>query len=568
MKNLRSKKWFGEKNLEGFLHRSGMKAQGWPDNMIKDKPMIGIANSFSEAVHCNAHLRNLADHVKKGVIAAGGTPIEFPVISLGEFFLSPTSMYLRNQMSIDVEEMIKGLPIDGVVLLSGCDKTTPAMIMGAASADIPTILLPGGPSLRGDWRGEELGSCTDCRRYWTELRAGNITQSDYDSMEEGIYRSPGHCMVAGTASTMAAISEGMGLTLEGAATLPAVDSRRMTLANKTGQRIVKLVEENKKFSNFMKKENFINGITTLMSFGGSTNAIIHMMAMAGRTNTKITLEDFNEISEKTPVIVNLKPAGDKLMEDLHYAGGISGLLKNIENLLEKNVETVSGKFISEIISHAEIYNNDVIRKQETPINSKGSISILKGSLAPNGAVIKVAAASKKFYEHTGKALVFDSSLELSNEIDNPDLDVDENTILILRNNGPVGGQGMPESGFLPIPKKLLDKGVRDIVRISDARMSGTAFGTIILHVSPESYIGGPLSLVENGDLISLSIKNKTIDLIVEEDVLKTRKAKLKPNYQIKDYERGYGFIYKEHILQAENGCDFDFLLANKKNDLV
>lgn len=564
MKNLRSKKWFGEKNLEGFLHRSGMKAQGWPDNMIKDKPMIGIANSFSEAVHCNAHLRNLADHVKKGVIAAGGTPIEFPVISLGEFFLSPTSMYLRNQMSIDVEEMIKGLPIDGVVLLSGCDKTTPAMIMGAASADIPTILLPGGPSLRGDWRGEELGSCTDCRRYWTELRAGNITQSDYDSMEEGIYRSPGHCMVAGTASTMAAISEGMGLTLEGAATLPAVDSRRMTLANKTGQRIVKLVEENKKFSNFMKKENFINGITTLMSFGGSTNAIIHMMAMAGRTNTKITLEDFNEISEKTPVIVNLKPAGDKLMEDLHYAGGISGLLKNIENLLEKNVETVSGKFISEIISHAEIYNNDVIRKQETPINSKGSISILKGSLAPNGAVIKVAAASKKFYEHTGKALVFDSSLELSNEIDNPDLDVDENTILILRNNGPVGGQGMPESGFLPIPKKLLDKGVRDIVRISDARMSGTAFGTIILHVSPESYIGGPLSLVENGDLISLSIKNKTIDLIVEEDVLKTRKAKLKPNYQIKDYERGYGFIYKEHILQAENGCDFDFLLAKKK----
>ena len=563
MKNLRSESWFGEKNLEGFLHRSGMKAQGWPDNMIKDKPMIGIANSFSEAVHCNSHLRNLAEHVKKGVIAAGGTPIEFPVISLGEFFLSPTSMYLRNQMSIDVEEMIKGLPIDGVVLLSGCDKTTPAMIMGAASADIPTILLPGGPSLRGDWRGEELGSCTDCRRYWTELRAGNITQADYDSMEEGIYRSPGHCMVAGTASTMAAISEAMGLTLEGAATLPAVDSRRMTLANNTGQRIVKLVEENINFSNFLRKENFYNGITTLMSFGGSTNAIIHMMAMAGRTKNSINLSDFNEISEKTPVIVNLKPAGSKLMEDLHYAGGVSAMLKNIENLIYKDVETVSGKKLSEIISDSNIYNDDVIRTQSNPINSKGSILILKGTLAPNGAVIKVAAASKKFYEHVGKALVFDSARELSEEIDKPDLDVDENTILILRNNGPVGGQGMPESGFLPIPKKLLDKGVRDIVRISDARMSGTAFGTIILHVSPESYIGGPLSLVENGDLISLSIKNKSIDLLVDKDELKIRKEKLKPNYKIKDYDRGYGFIYKEHILQAEDGCDFDFLKAKK-----
>lgn len=540
-----------------------MKAQGWPDNMIKDKPMIGIANSFSEAVHCNSHLRNLAEHVKKGVIAAGGTPIEFPVISLGEFFLSPTSMYLRNQMSIDVEEMIKGLPIDGVVLLSGCDKTTPAMIMGAASADIPTILLPGGPSLRGDWRGEELGSCTDCRRYWTELRAGNITQADYDSMEEGIYRSPGHCMVAGTASTMAAISEAMGLTLEGAATLPAVDSRRMTLANNTGQRIVKLVEENINFSNFLRKENFYNGITTLMSFGGSTNAIIHMMAMAGRTKNTINLRDFNEISEKTPVIVNLKPAGSKLMEDLHYAGGVSAMLKNIENLIYKDVETVSGKKLSEIISDSNIYNDDVIRTQSNPINSKGSILILKGTLAPNGAVIKVAAASKKFYEHVGKALVFDSARELSEEIDKPDLDVDENTILILRNNGPVGGQGMPESGFLPIPKKLLDKGVRDIVRISDARMSGTAFGTIILHVSPESYIGGPLSLVENGDLISLSIKNKSIDLLVDKDELKIRKEKLKPNYKIKDYDRGYGFIYKEHILQAEDGCDFDFLRAKK-----
>ena len=341
----KSEKWFGEKNLEGFLHRSGMKAQGWPDNMIKDRPIIGIANSFSEAVHCNSHLRNLAEHVKKGVIAAGGTPIEFPVISLGEFFLTPTSMYLRNQMSIDVEEMIKGLPIDGVVLLSGCDKTTPAMLMGAASANIPTILLPGGPSLRGDWKGQELGSCTDCRRFWTELRAGNITQDDYDSMEESIYRSPGHCMVAGTASTMSVISEAMGLTLKGAASIPAVDSRRLTLSNKTGQRIVEMVNENIKIENFLKKENFHNGISALMSFGGSTNAIIHMLAIAGRTDVNIDLDDFNTISEKTPVIVNLKPAGEMLMEDLNYAGGVSGILKNIEpdNKSQITFEYTNGK---------------------------------------------------------------------------------------------------------------------------------------------------------------------------------------------------------------------------------
>ena len=378
-------------------------------------------------------------------------------------------------------------------------------------------------------------------------------------MEESIYRSPGHCMVAGTASTMSVISEAMGLTLKGAASIPAVDSRRLTLSNKTGQRIVEMVNENIKIENFLKKENFHNGISALMSFGGSTNAIIHMLAIAGRTDVKIDLEDFNTISEKTPVIVNLKPAGEMLMEDLHYAGGVSGILKNIDDLIYKNVYTVSGEKISEIIENSEIYNEDVIREKSKAINSEGSISILKGSLAPNGAVIKVAAASKQFHEHTGKALVYNSAEELSDNIDDPNLDVDENTILILRNNGPIGGQGMPESGFLPIPKKLLDMGVRDIVRISDARMSGTAFGTIILHVSPESYVGGPLSLVENGDLISISLKNKSLDLLVDEDVLKQRKCNMKNNYLISDYKRGYGYIYQKHILQAEEGCDFDFL---------
>ena len=560
-KELKSKKWFGEKNLEGFLHRSGMKAQGWPENMINDKPMIGIANTFSEAVHCNSHLRILADHVKKGVIAAGATPIEFPVISLGEFFLSPTSMYLRNQMSIDIEEMIKGLPIDGVIILTGCDKTTPAAIMGAASANIPTIILPGGPSLKGDWRGEELGSCTDCRRYWNELRAGNISQEDYDSMEESIYRSPGFCMVSGTAATMACISEAMGMTLTGAATLPAVDSRRMALANKSGQRIVSLVKNNVKFEDFLHRKNFLNGIVTLMALGGSTNAIIHLLAIAGRTKTKISLDDFNQISENTPVLANLKPAGSKLMEDFHYAGGVSALLKNIRHLLNIETESVSGEKLKDILDQSENFDQEVIRYPSNPVNDKGSIAILKGSLAPDGAVIKVAAASKKFLNHIGKAIVFDNAKELSDNIDDPNLDISEDSIIVLRNQGPIGGQGMPESGFLPIPKKLLDKGIRDIVRISDARMSGTAYGTIILHIAPESYIGGPLSLVKTGDKIKLSLENKSLDLLVDNKILSERKSSLKVTEHNSEYDRGYGWLYKEHILQADKGCDFDFLKA-------
>jgi dihydroxy-acid dehydratase len=560
-KELKSKKWFGEKNLEGFLHRSGMKAQGWPENMIKDKPIIGIANTFSEAVHCNSHLRILADHVKKGVIAAGATPIEFPVISLGEFFLSPTSMYLRNQMSIDIEEMIKGLPIDGVVILTGCDKTTPAAIMGAASANIPTIILPGGPSLKGNWKGEELGSCTDCRRYWNELRAGNISQEDYDSMEESIYRSPGFCMVSGTASTMACISEAMGMTMIGAATLPAVDSRRMALANRSGQQIVNLVKNDVKFENFLGRQNFLNGIVTLMAMGGSTNAIIHLLAIAGRTKSKISLDDFNQISDKTPVLANLKPAGTKLMEDFHYAGGVSALLKNIKHLLNLETISVSGQNLEDILDESENFDQQVIRYPSNPVNDKGSIAIIKGSLAPDGAVIKVAAASKKFLNHIGKAIVFNNSKELSDNIDNPNLDVNENSIIVLRNQGPIGGQGMPESGFLPIPKKLLNKGIRDIVRISDARMSGTAYGTIILHITPESYIGGPLSLVKTGDEIKLSLETKSIDLLVDNKTLSERKSSLKNTKHNSEYDRGYGWLYKEHILQADQGCDFDFLKA-------
>ena len=464
-------------------------------------------------------------------------------------------------MSIDIEEMIKGLPIDGVIILTGCDKTTPAAIMGAASANIPTIILPGGPSLKGDWRGEEFGSCTDCRRYWNELRAGNISQEDYDSMEESIYRSPGFCMVSGTAATMACISEAMGMTLTGAATLPAVDSRRMALANKSGQRIVSLVKNNVKFEDFLHRKNFLNGIVTLMALGGSTNAIIHLLAIAGRTKTKISLDDFNKISETTPVLANLKPAGSKLMEDFHYAGGVSALLKNIKHLLNVETMSVSGQNLKDILDQAENFDKQVIRSPSNPVNDKGSIAIIKGSLAPDGAVIKVAAASKKFLNHVGKAIVFNNAKELSDNIDDPNLDVNENSIIVLRNQGPIGGQGMPESGFLPIPKKLLDKGIRDIVRISDARMSGTAYGTIILHVSPESYIGGPLSLVKTGDKIKLSLENKSQDLLVDNKTLFERKSSLKTAKHNSEYDRGYGWLYKEHILQANQGCDFDFLKA-------
>jgi len=559
---LRSEEWFGTRDLEGFLHRAGLKNQGWSEESFSGKPVIGIANSWSEATHCNSHLRGLAEHVKRGILAAGGFPIEFPTISLGEFFMSPTSMFCRNLMSMDVEEMIRGLPIDGVVLLSGCDKTTPAMMMGAASADLPAVVLTGGPQLKGNWKGEEVGSCTDCRRYWSELRAGTITQADYDSMEAAIYRSPGHCMVMGTASTMGAIVETLGMSLPGGAAVPGADSRRKVLAEESGRTAVELVKKGIRPSDILTKEAFDNAIRMLLAAGGSTNAIIHLTAIAGRAGVKLPIERFNELSESTPVIVNLKPGGKYLMEDLFYAGGVEAVLSKLSGLLNLDCMTVTGETLGTNIESAECHNDDVVLSVDAPLAKEGGLTVLKGSLAPDGAVIKHIAASPDLMKHTGRAVVFENPLDLKNRIDDPDLDVTKDDILVMKGAGPVGGPGMPEAGFLPLPKKLLAQGVRDMIRISDARMSGTAFGTIVLHVSPESHIGGPLALVKDGDMITLDVKNKRLDLEVDQVELDKRRAALPSRPADGGFERGYGKMYSQHITQAQDGCDFDFLIGN------
>lgn len=571
---LRSQEWFGARDLEGFLHRAGLKAQGWSEDSFSGRPVIGIANSWSEATHCNAHLRDLAEHVKRGIIRAGGFPLEFPTISLGEFFMSPTSMLCRNLMAMDVEEMIRGLPIDGVVLLSGCDKTTPAALMGAASADLPAIIVTGGPSLKGNWRGEELGSCTDCRRFWAELRAGTITQEQYDSMEAAIYRSPGHCMVMGTASTMSALCEALGMTLSGGASIPAADSRRSAFAEDAGARAVQLAKEGIRPSQIMTEAAFKNAIRTLLAMGGSTNAIIHLTAVAGRAGVKLELSDFDDLSRTTPTVLNLKPSGKYLMEDLFYAGGVPVVLKRIEDLLDTTCVTVSGKTLAEEIANAECFNDDVVLPRDRAMSNEGGLAVLKGSLAPEGGVIKVSAASPDLMKHRGRAVVFEDPVDLKNRIDSDDLDVTAHDILVMKNAGPVGGPGMPEAGFLPLPRKLLQQGVRDMIRISDARMSGTAFGTIVLHVAPEAAVGGPLALVESGDLIEIDVEERRLDLLVDESELERRRASRSQPAgdsaawhgngaaSVQREARGYRRLYLDHVLQAPQGCDFDFLVGN------
>jgi len=554
---LRSEEWFGPKDLEGFLHRAGLKAQGYGEDEFKGKPVIGIANSWSELTHCNSHLRDLAQHVKRGVQAAGGFALEFPVISLGEFFIAPTSMLLRNLMSMDVEEMIRAAPLDGVVLLSGCDKTTPAMMMGAVSADVPAIVVTGGPQLKGNWRGQDLGNCTDCRRYWTELRAGRITQDEYDSMEEAIYRSPGHCMVMGTASSMGGIAETIGMSLTGGGTIPGADSRRKVHSEQAGRAIVELVNKGIKPSDIITPESIDNAIRFLLAVGGSTNAIIHLIAIAGRAGIDLPLSHFDDLSKTTPMILNLKPSGEYLMEDLFYAGGVEAILSRISPLLNLDEMTVTGKTLGENIADATVTNDKVIRTIEKPLFSEGGIVALTGSLAPDGAVIKHTAASPELLTHTGRAVVFEDYHDLDARIDSDDLDVTIDDVLVLKNTGPIGGPGMPESGMLPLPKKLLQQGHRDMVRISDARMSGTSFGTVVLHVTPESAVGGPLGLVENGDMILLDTPNGRLDLLVDEAELERRRAAwTAPEPQ---YTRGYGAMYSQHVLQADGGCDFDFL---------
>ena len=553
----RSEAWFETKEIYGWLRQAALKAEGFTESAYAGRPIIGICNSWSELTHCNANLRQLADAVKRGVWQAGGFPLEFPVMSLGEYNMLPTTMMYRNLMSMDVEESISANPLDGVVLLGGCDKTTPALLMGAASSDIPAILLTGGPQLKGNWDGKELGSCTDCRRYYQELRAGRITEKDWVEIQSSIIRSAGHCMVMGTASTMASMGEALGISLPGNASIPAVDSRRAQLAETTGRQIVSIVDQELRPSSILTIEAFENAIRTLHAIGGSTNAIIHLTAIAGRLGIDLPQSIFNELSITTPHIVDLKPSGKFLMEDLFYAGGISGVLREISSLLHTELPTVTGLTLGENISVGGVRNQEVIRTIDNPLNPEGGLAVLTGSLAPNGAIIKPTAASAELLCHRGRAVVFENHEIMLQTIDDPDLDITAQDIIVMRNSGPIGGPGMPEWGDIPIPKKLLAKGVTDMVRISDARMSGTAFGTVIIHVAPESAVGGPLGAVQTGDIIELDVPKRRIDLLLEESEIQKR---LSGNKSVKQhYKRGYGRIFTEHVLQADQGCDFDFL---------
>ena len=553
----RSREWFDTPELYGWLRQAAFKAEGFTEAAYRGRPIIGVCNSWSELTHCNAHLRQLAEAVKRGVWQAGGFPLEFPVLSLGEYNMRPTTMLYRNLMSMDVEESIRANPLDGVVLLGGCDKTTPALLMGAASADVPALLLTGGPQLKGHWRGEELGSCTDCRRYQLEHRAGRITDEQWAELQGCLLRSPGHCMTMGTASTMAALGEALGMALPGSAAIPAVDSRRLQIAEATGRRVVGLVHEDLRPSHVLTREAFDNAIRTLHALGGSTNAVIHLVALAGRVGLDLPLAHFDELSRTTPFLLDLKPSGRFLMEDFFYAGGVPALLRELAPLLHLDCRTVTGRSLGEDITGAATINREVIRGLQDPLQPEGGLAVLYGSLAPSGAVIKPSAASPQLLTHRGRAIVFEDHDDLERRIDDPDLDVTPDDVLVLRRAGPVGGPGMAEWGFLPLPKKLLQQGVRDMVRLSDARMSGTAFGTVVVHVAPESAVGGPLAAVATGDLIELDVPRRRLDLLLPpEEIARRLAARPRPEPH---YRRGYGLLFTEHVLQADQGCDFDFL---------
>ncbi len=557
-KKLRSDEWFEVPELYGWTRQAALQGSGLPPEAYQGRPVIGICNTWSELTHCNAHLRTLAEAVKRGVWQAGGVPLEFPVISLGEFNMRPTSMLFRNLLSMDVEESIRANPLDGVVLLGGCDKTTPGLLMGAVSADLPTILVTGGPQLSAHWRGEVLGSCTDCRRFEVELRAGRIQEEDWKELQGEMVRSPGHCMTMGTASTMATLSEVLGLSLPGNGAVPAVDSRRTQLAHQSGSRIVELVEDDLKPSHLLTARSFENAIRTLHSIGGSTNAIIHLIAIAQRKGLDLPLESFDRLSESTPVLLNLKPSGQFLMEDFAYAGGGSALFKELSPLLHLDEITVTGRTLGQNIAAARNDNPEVVRPLDHPLEENGGLAVLTGSLAPGGAIVKRSAASRELLRHRGRAVVFRDHEDLLRRIDDPQLEVEPDDVLVMQGGGPLGGPGMPEWGLLPIPKKLLRKGVRDMVRISDARMSGTAQGTVIVHVSPESAAKGPLGAVRTGDIIELDVDQRRLDLMVDPREVERRLSESAPPRA--SFTRGYRRLYTEHVLQADRGCDFDFLI--------
>jgi L-arabonate dehydrase len=555
----RSSEWLDRQDLDGFLHRSWLKSSGVGEEAFRGRPVIGICNSWSELVNCNVHLRGLAEAVKRGVLQAGGFPREFPVMSLGESLMKPTTMLYRNLMAMDVEESIRSYPLDGVVLLTGCDKTNPASILGACSANIPTIVVTGGPMLNGRWRGRELGSCSDCWHYHEELRAGRISEQDFTEIEDSMSRSNGHCMTMGTASTMACVTEALGLTLPGGAAIPAVDSRRAHLAESAGRQIVDLVERDLRPSDILTREALENAIRALHAISGSTNAIIHLIAYAGRLGVELPLSLFDELCASTPWLVDLKPAGAHLMEDFYYAGGLPAVLEQIRDLLHLDAITVTGRTIGENLDSAptEIIDEGVIRPRSNPLDPGGSLVVLRGNLCPDGAVMKISAADRRLLAHEGRAIVFEDIHDLAARVDEPDLDVDADSIMVLRNAGPVGAPGMPEWGHLPIPAKLLKQGVSDLLRISDARMSGTSYGAVVLHVAPEAAIGGPLALIQTGDRIRLDVVARALDVLLDDAELARRRAAWTPPAR-KD-ERGYRRLYEDHVLQANEGCDLDFL---------
>jgi L-arabonate dehydrase len=555
--DLRSQQWFGRQDRDGFAYRSWVKGKGVPHDQFDGRPVIGICNTFSELTPCNSHFRALAEQVKIGVYEAGGFPLEFPVMSLGETLMRPTAMLYRNLASMDVEESIRGNPIDGVVLLMGCDKTTPSLLMGASSANLPTIGVSGGPMLNGKWRGQELGSGTGVWSMSEQVRAGTLKLQDFFEAESCMHRSHGHCMTMGTASTMASMVEALGVGLPGNAAYPAVDGRRNVLAREAGRRIVQMVKDDIKLSQILTREAFENAIRTLAAIGGSTNAVIHLVAIAGRLGVPLSIDDFDRLASELPCLVNLQPSGQYLMEDFCYAGGLPVVMKEIGHLLHTDIITANGKTVGENISSAENYNADVIKPFKQPFKDKAGIAVLRGNLAPRGAVIKPSAATPELMTHTGRAVVFEDSDDFHKRIDDENLDVDETCILVLKNCGPKGYPGMAEVGNMPLPPKVLRKGITDMVRISDARMSGTAYGTVVLHTSPEAAAGGTLALVQNGDLITLDVPKRSLHLHVDDAELEKRRAAWQPPAPA--MQSGYWKLYIDHVLQADEGADLDFL---------
>lgn len=555
---LRSARWFAPDDLRSSGHRSRLMQMGYDESDWGKKPIIAILNTWSDLNPCHAHFKHRVEDVKRGVLQGGGFPVELPVQSLSESSLKPTTMLYRNFLAMEAEELLRGHPIDGVVLMGGCDKTTPALVMGAVSAGYPMIFLPAGPMLRGNYKGEYLGSGSDAWKYWDERRAGKISDEQWTGVEEGIARSYGHCMTFGTASTMTAIAESMGLTLPGASSIPAADANHIRMSTRCGRRAVEMVFEDLTPDKIITRESVDNAVAVAMATGCSTNAVVHLIAMARRAGVHLTLDDLDKAGRTTPVIANIRPSGKQyLMEDFYYAGGLRALMMEMKEKLHLDVMTVSGFPLGETLEGAEVYNSDVIRPLSNPIYAEGSLAVLRGNLAPDGCVIKPSACEERLRVHEGPALVFDSYPEMKMAVEDEDLDVSADHIMVLRNAGPKGGPGMPEWGMLPIPKKLIKQGVRDMLRISDSRMSGTSYGACILHVAPEAHVGGPLALVRTGDIIRVDVPNRSIDMLVDEKTLARRRADwAKPADK---FERGYGWMFSKHITQANEGCDFDFL---------